>query len=64
MDINVPNDVINTVCDSLNASKRSLKWLLEHGIPEGVVSCDKKEILQNQLDDIDEALRVFEYLVE
>lgn len=64
MIINLSNEVINTVCISLNDSRRHLEWQLNHGIPCGKVNLDKKEIIQNNLADVNEALQVFEELAQ
>lgn len=56
MEINVSNDVINTVCNSLRDSRRSLKLQLEGKIKKG-----KKEIIEHQIAEVEKALRVFEY---
>ena len=61
MEIVVSNEVINTVCNSLRASKQSLRNQLI-GLSNGIYKKGKKEILESQLADVEEALRVFEYL--
>lgn len=60
MELVVSNEVINTVCNSLRASKQSLRNQLI-GLTDGRYKKGKKEILENQLADVEEALRVFEY---
>lgn len=60
MEVVVSNKVINTVCNSLRASKQSLRNQLI-GLADGRYKKGKKEILENQLADVEEALRVFEY---
>lgn len=60
MEIVVSNEVINTVCNSLRASKQSLRNQLI-GLTEGRYKKGKKEIFEHQLADVEEALRVFEY---
>ena len=57
MNIQVSQEVIDTVCNSLRASKQSLRNQLRN-TAEG----NKKEIIEHQLADVEEALRVFEYL--
>ena len=64
MEINLSNETINTVYNSLKDSKRSLERQLYYGIPYGKVHFDKKEIIQNQLADVNDALQVFEELME
>ena len=60
MEVVVSNEVINTVCNSLRASKQSLRNQLT-GLADGRYEKGKKEILESQLADVEEALRVFEY---
>lgn len=60
MEVVVSNEVINTVCNSLRASRQSLRSQLI-GLADGRYKKGKKEILENQLADVEEALRVFEY---
>jgi LPS O-antigen subunit length determinant protein (WzzB/FepE family) len=56
MDIKIKQEVIDTVCNSLRASKQSLRNQLRTA--EG----NKKEIIEHQLAEVEEALKVFEYL--
>ncbi len=60
MEIPVSSEVINTVCNSLRASRQSLRNQLV-GLSEGRYKRGKKEILEHQLAEVEEALRVFEY---
>lgn len=60
IEVSVSSEVINTVCNSLRASKQSLRNQLI-GLADGRYKKGKKEILENQLADVEEALRVFEY---
>ena len=60
MEVIVSNKVINTVCNSLRASKQSLRNQLS-GLSNGMYKRGKKEILESQLADVEEALRVFEH---
>ena len=55
MEIKVTENVIETVCNSLRASKHSLRAQLYLETNE-----TKKEILKHQLDEVEEALNVFE----
>jgi len=64
MNINLSNEVINTVLNSLDSTKKHLEWQLNFGIPCGKVNFDKKEIIQNNLADVNEALQVFEELAQ
>jgi hypothetical protein len=57
MDIKIKQEVIDTVCNSLRASKQSLRNQLRN-----VATDNKKEIIEHQLADVEEALKVFEYL--
>ncbi len=57
MDIKIKQGVIDTVCNSLRASKQSLRNQLQN-----VTDSNKKEIIEHQLADVAEALKVFEYL--
>lgn len=56
MDIKIKQEVIDTVCNSLRASKQSLRNQLRNA--EG----NKKEIIEHQLADVEEALQVFQNL--
>ena len=58
MEVTVSSEVINTVCNSLRASRQSLRSQLI-GLSEGRYKKGKKEILEHQLADVEEALRVF-----
>jgi hypothetical protein len=57
----IKQEVIDTVCNSLRASRQSLRNQLR-SCEEGRSKRGKKEILEHQLADVEEALRVFEYL--
>ena len=61
MDINVSMENIRVVCDALGSIEDYLEYQLQYGIPNGKVSFDRKEIIQNQLAKVREASRVFEY---
>lgn len=56
MTIKIKQSVIDTVCNSLRASRHSLRNQLLSA--EG----NKKDIITHQLADVEEALKVFEYL--
>lgn len=58
MTICVTQEVIDTVCNSLRASRHSLQNQLRNA-PEG---SNKKEIITYQLADVEEALKVFQNL--
>lgn len=58
MEIQINQEVIDTVCNSLRASKQSLRNQLRlEPLPQ-----NKKNIMEHQLADVEAALRVFEYL--
>ena len=58
MEIQIDQKVIDTVCNSLRASKQSLITQLAKA------NADQRrtDIISSQLNDVAEALRVFEYL--
>lgn len=58
MEIKVNQDVIDTVCNSLRASK----WSLQKQLRNAEEGSNKKEILSYQLLDVEKALRVFQNL--
>ena len=58
MEIQVTQEVIDTVCNSLRASKLDLLSQL-HKAEEG---SNKKEIITYQLKDVEKALKVFQNL--
>lgn len=62
MEIQINQEVIDTVCNSLRASKQSLRnQLRSDGLSQNL-SLNKRTIIEHQLADVEEALRVFEYL--
>lgn len=64
MEINLSEEVINTVCNSLRSSKQGLKSQLEYGIPNKKVNPNRKEIIEHQLEEVEDALAVFEELLD
>lgn len=60
MEIQITQDVIDTVCNSLRASKQSLRNQLRNATAAGDIR--KEAIAKCQLTDVEEALKVFEYL--
>ena len=56
MEIEISEKIIDTVCNSLRASKQSLRNQLRNATDP-----NKKEIIEHQLADVEEALRLFEY---
>ena len=59
MEINLSNETINTVYNSLKNSKQELKWQLKNE----KVNPNKKEIIKYQLAEVEDALAVFEELI-
>ena len=59
MEINLSNETINTVYNSLRCSKQELKWQLKNE----KVNPNKKEIIEHQLAEVEDALAVFEELI-
>lgn len=57
MDIKIKQEVIDTVCNSLRASKQSMRNQLRNATDP-----NKKEIITYQLADVEEALKVFQNL--
>jgi hypothetical protein len=58
MEIQVTQEVIDTVCNSLRASRQSLQNQLRNAER----GSNKEEIIKYQLADVEEALRVFQNL--
>jgi hypothetical protein len=58
MDIKIKQEVIDTVCNSLRASKQSLR----NQLVKYDYDSTKRTIVEHQLADVEEALKVFEYL--
>jgi LPS O-antigen subunit length determinant protein (WzzB/FepE family) len=56
MEIQINQEVIDTVCNSLRASKQSLRNQLRSA------ECNKKEIIEHQLADVERALEIFQHL--
>ena len=57
MEIEITQDVIDTVCNSLRASKHSLQQQLRLAIDK-----NKEEIIKHQLVDVEHALEIFQHL--
>ena len=64
MEINLSAETIKTVYNSLRSNRHSLKYSLEHKIPNGKMHISKKEIIEHQIAEIEEALQIFEELME
>lgn len=58
MEITVSNNIISTVCNSLRASRQSLRNQL---LTDEKYKKGNKEILEHQLKEVEEAMRVFEH---
>ena len=58
MEIQITQEVIDTVCNSLRASRQSLRNQLRNA----EAGSNKEEILKYQLKDVEEALGVFQSL--
>jgi hypothetical protein len=58
MEIQIDQEVIDTVCNSLRASRQSLLNQLRNAEPRS----NKEGILKRQLADVDWALEVFQQL--
>ena len=58
MEIEIAQEVIDTVCNSLRASRWSLKQQLEK-VERG---SNEEEIRRYQLKDVEEALAIFQHL--
>ena len=56
MEIQINQEAIDTVCNSLRANKQSLRNQLRSA--EG----NKKEIIEHQLADVERALQIFQQL--
>ena len=57
MEIKVSENVIETVCNSLRASKQSLRSQLSRTTDE-----TKKAVLEHQLKEVEEALSIFDQI--
>jgi hypothetical protein len=64
MEINLSAETIKTVYNSLRSNRHSLKYSLEHTIPNGKMHINRKEIIEYQLAEVEEALQIFEELME
>jgi hypothetical protein len=64
MEINLSTEIIKTVYNSLRSNRHSLKSHLEFTIPNGKMDISRKEIMEHQLAEVEEALQVFEELMD
>ena len=63
MEINLSMETINTIYETLKNTRHSLKWWLEVSLPNGKVNPDKKEEMEQKLAEVEDALAVFEELI-
>ena len=64
MVINLSEEAILVACHSLRETRRNLKWQLEVSIPNGKVNPSKKEIIEHQLSEVENALNAFTELLD
>ena len=60
--MNISPEVIKTACKSLRDSREHMKWQLTVSLPNGKLNPDRKEIIERQLEEVEQALYVFESL--
>jgi hypothetical protein len=63
MDIDISLEHIDTACVALGAQKRILQYQL-NGIKNGLVRRGKKECIEEQLTEVEQALEAFEQLLK
>ena len=63
MKINLSTETINTVYKVLKSEQHGLKRWLEVSLPNGRANPDKKEEMENKLTEVENALVVFEELM-
>lgn len=56
-------EVIKTACKSLRDSREHMKWQLMVSLPNGKIDPNRKEIIEQQLEEVEQALYVFEQLI-
>ena len=64
MEINLSYETVKTAYNALRNSKQGLKWQLEVSLPNGKVNPNRKEIIECQLAEVEDALAVFEELMD
>lgn len=64
MEINLSEETIKTVYNSLRDSRLSLKLQLQKSVASVKVNKNKVEIIKCQLTEVEDALAVFEELME
>lgn len=63
MKVNMTRETINTVYRVLNNERYGLKYWLEVKLPNGKASPDGKENIEHKLKEVEDALRVFEQIM-
>lgn len=63
MKVNMTMETINTVYEVLKNERYGLKYWLEVKLPNGKASPDGKEMIEQKLKKVEEALRVFEQII-
>ena len=58
MKVNMTRETINTVYRVLNNERYGLKYWLEVKLPNGKASQDGKEMIEQKLKKVEEALRI------
>jgi hypothetical protein len=58
MEIQIDQEVIDTVCNSLRASR----WSLKQQLTKVEVGSNEEEIRKSQLADVEHALEIFQHL--
>lgn len=58
MEIQIDQEVIDTVCNSLRASR----WSLKQQLSKIEAGSNEEEIRKHQLADVERALEIFQYL--
>lgn len=64
MQINLSGEVIRTAYNALSRRKGALKYQLAVQIPKGRLALENKKNIEQELAEVEDALQVFEELVE
>jgi hypothetical protein len=62
MEVQINQEVIDTVCNSLRNSQRSLRSQLRGLLLEHKLGSSRRTIIESQLAEVEEALKVFQNL--
>ena len=62
MEIQVTQEVIDTVCNSLRSSRQSLRTQLRTLSVEHQLGSSKRTVIEQQIKEVEEALAIFENL--